>query len=540
MKMLRTFHRAVPRDVDAVRRRRDASPDASTRARGVTEILECGGVRARFVGVARAREKAMMTRMTTRARAEPGNEIRRNPGARRGARRKIARTVNVNERPSLGSAGADADEDGLEYAREFRDGTGDVDGAMGTTDARARADDGTSATARARDDFTHVGFVAPRVVIGLASDALARGTSTDGFGDAMDFVRGLASSNDVFGDVLRRTEREIDRLEAIGVRATTPVRDIVRGVMPEEVYEKYLAPAVAYAEASEDERGRGDDGDGGEKDDDFNDDAVNEAADAVAAAMAGMDFTVDAGAGSKDRASSTSTSSTSPTSPTSSTSMEDTVENMAAEAIMSSSAASASYVAPEATPYGADAPAVRKNGGATKTVETSSATPTTPEPAAEHAPSKPSSTKAFDATVGYWRKINDKCPDEEPLMDIMDMNIVFRQAAGLLNYLRISRPTATTWSVAANAGIIQIAEEYPIDGARAVTPRRDLRSGDQTGSVSADDARVRLETSWRDDLPGSMTETFFLDQASRELVREVTVRLDTGDAWSGTYRYRPA
>ena len=37
-----------------------------------------------------------------------------------------------------------------------------------------------------------------------------------------------------------------------------------------------------------------------------------------------------------------------------------------------------------------------------------------------------------------------------------------------------------------------------------------------------------------------MTETFFLDQASRELVREVTVRLDTGDAWSGTYRYRPA
>ncbi|OUS43063.1 hypothetical protein BE221DRAFT_81642 [Ostreococcus tauri] len=120
------------------------------------------------------------------------------------------------------------------------------------------------------------------------------------------------------------------------------------------------------------------------------------------------------------------------------------------------------------------------------------------------------------------------------------MNIVFRQAAGLLNYLRISRPTATTWSVAANAGIIQIAEEYPIDGARAVTPRRDLRSGDQTGSVSADDARVRLETSWRDDLPGSMTETFFLDHASRELVREVTVRLDTGDAWSGTYRYRPA
>ena len=57
-------------------------------------------------------------------------------------------------------------------------------------------------------------------------------------------------------------------------------------------------------------------------------------------------------------------------------------------------------------------------------------------------------------------------------MDIMDMNVVFRQAAGLLNYLRVERPTPDSWGVASSAGIIQIAETYPIDGTPTATPRR--------------------------------------------------------------------
>ena len=86
-------------------------------------------------------------------------------------------------------------------------------------------------------------------------------------------------------------------------------------------------------------------------------------------------------------------------------------------------------------------------------------------------------------------------------MDIMDMNVVFRQAAGLLNYLGVERPTPDSWGVASSAGIIQIAETYPIDGTPTATPRRDLRAGDQTGVVSAlDDDVVRLVISWSDDL----------------------------------------
>lgn len=144
--------------------------------------------------------------------------------------------------------------------------------------------------------------------------------------------------------------------------------------------------------------------------------------------------------------------------------------------------------------------------------------------------------------MGYWRKIAAECPDEEPLMDIMDMNIVFRQAAALLNYLRIEQPTSTTWSVASNAGVIQIAESYPIDGSSAVVSRRDLRSGDQIGSVSvttADPDAVRLESSWSAPLAGSQVETFRVD-ASGVLVRVVEISLENGESWSGTYRYTRA
>ena len=136
-------------------------------------------------------------------------------------------------------------------------------------------------------------FVAPRLAIGIASDVLERLSRgpEDGFRDVADFARKLGSSNDVLGDIQRRTEEEIDRLEAIGVKATAPVREMVKGTLPEEVYEKYLAPAVEYAEregSTERARGEGE-GEGVSHDDEFNDDAVNAAADAVAAAMAGMD-----------------------------------------------------------------------------------------------------------------------------------------------------------------------------------------------------------------------------------------------------------
>lgn len=370
-------------------------------------------------------------------------------------------------------------------------------------------------------------------------DRLSKGPE-EGFADVMDFVRGLGSSTDALGDVLRRTEEEIDRLESIGVRTSAPVREVARGMVPEEMYVKYLEPAVEYAESEErGDQGRSSDGgvnhDGGE----FDDDAVNAAADAVAAAMAGIDLGESSTSASSSSSATTKNGASS--APSAPESFEESVENLAADAVMSSSTVSASYSAPEGMPYGADAPKVDSSSTTTESTESteSSSDARETKPAS---PEKSSSTAPFAATVGYWRKIAAECPDEEPLMDIMDMNIVFRQAAALLNYLRIEQPTSTTWSVASNAGVIQIAESYPIDGSSAVVSRRDLRSGDQIGSVSvttADPDAVRLESSWSTPLAGSQVETFRVD-ASGVLVRVVEISLENGESWSGTYRYTRA
>lgn len=470
------------------------------------------------------------------------NDLRRGAGVRRGPRRKIVPIASAERRRAAGDEKNDDDDDDDDSPLEYDDAFAPTTGGE-NTNASTRARRGTSATTRAREDATHAAFIAPRVAIGVVGDLAARASRgpSDGFKDVFEFAESLRTSTDVFGDVMRRTEREIDRLEAIGVRATAEARRAARGAVPEEVYEKYLMPAVEYAE---DEEQNGVDGsEGGSSvrhDEAFDDAAVNAAADAVAAAMAGADV---GGEGSSSASSSSSSaSSSSSSSTTMDSSFEDTVEEMAANAIMSSSTMSASYSTPE-TPYGARAPPVPKNGDAAKaTPETPETTPET-TPTVESEPKAPepiTSTAAFDATVGYWRKIDAECPNEEPLMDIMDMNIVFRQAAGLLNYLRIERPTPSSWGVASSAGIIQIAETYPIDGTPAATPRRDLRAGDQTGVVTAlDEDVVQLVISWSDDLPGSQTETFRVDDAG-VLVREVNIALRNGDSWSGVYRYRRA
>jgi hypothetical protein len=443
------------------------------------------------------------------------SELRRSPGSRRGPKRKI---VPIPSASAAKTVDEDEDEDGaLEYDRDFR---------AEAPRASERSANATSATARAKADASHVPFVAPRLAIGFASDVLERLSRgpEDGFRDVADFAQRLGSSNDVLGDIQKRTEEEIDRLEAIGVKATAPVREMVKGTLPEEVYEKYLAPAVEYAEREESTESARGESESVSHDDEFNDDAVNAAADAVAAAMAGMDVGESNAAG----APSTATASGVKAEP----SAEENFENMAADAIMSSSTISASYTAPETT-YGATAPAVPESATSPAPVE--SVEPVLAAPVA----SAPTSTEAFDKTVGYWRKITAECPDEEPLMDIMDMNIVFRQAAVLLNYLRVSRPTPTSWSIATNAGIISIEESYPIDGTATTTSRRDLRSGDQTGVVAADADVVALSIAWSAPLAGRQTETFRVDDDGA-LVRDVRVTLDGGDEWSGTYRYARA
>ena len=88
----------------------------------------------------------------------------------------------------------------------------------------------------------------------------------------------------------------------------------------------------------------------------FDEAAVNAAADAVAAAMRGVDL--DAGAETASSAAETKSVTSMPTKPRAPDNAEDSFENMTAEAIMSSSAMVASYSAPAEDPYTATPPAV--------------------------------------------------------------------------------------------------------------------------------------------------------------------------------------
>jgi hypothetical protein len=469
-------------------------------------------------------------------RPSASGELKRNPPTRKGPKRKI---VPLNGPSSDGArapvTNLDDDDEPLEYAREYAE-TSSMDGSDATSRVRR------SATQRARDDATHIAFVAPRIAIGAVNDFAERASrGVGGFADVFDFVQTLGSSDDVLRDVVERTEREIDRLESIGVRTSTPVRSVIKDMIPSEVYDKYLTPAVEYAEGMDDASMGGGNGasssaSGVVMDDAvaFDEAAVNAAADAVAAAMRGVDLD----AGAETMSSETKSTASMSTKPRAPDNAEDNFENMAAEAIMSASTMAASYAAPAQDPYAATPPPVATSAEAL--VEETSA-PAVEESAPSSPPTSPM-TSPFDSTVGYWRKIPAKCPDEDDLMDLMDMNIVFRQAAGLLNYLTIDRPSPESWRVATNAGIIQISEVYPINGSRASASRRDLRPGEQSGAVVVDASAsaVALSIAWSAPLAGTQNETFRVNTDDDTLVRTVRITLDDGSTWNGEYVYARA
>jgi len=453
------------------------------------------------------------------------NDVQRRASARKGARRKIVPLKRAEDDAAL--ANDDDDDEPLEYAKEY---------ANEWTSKEAKARIRVGASERARRDVAHVPFVAPRVAIGVASELMNR--PNEAFADALAFARSLTTSDDVVRDIAKKTEKEIDRLESIGVRATTPVRNAIKDMIPREVYDEYLTPALEYAEIElEEETRRARDGAANEAivmEDvgSFDEAAVSAAADAVAAAMRGAE--VEVGAETATSETETPNASKAKRAPDNA---EDNFENIAAEAIMSSSAVSATYAAPAEDPYSATPPTAAKPK---KTPAKRKTAKNVALESVDESMQTLASTAALDATVGYWRKISDRCPDEDELMDVMEMNLVFRQAAGLLNYLTIDRPTPTSWRVATNAGIIQISEVYQADGSQSTVARRDLRSGDQTGAVVADADAVSLAISWSSPLSGSQRETFSIDRETDTLLRVVRLELESGKSWSGTYVYARA
>jgi hypothetical protein len=385
--------------------------------------------------------------------------------------------------------------------------------------------------------------------------------------------------------LLRRAEEVAEKLEERGIAAETPGRELIKPIIPTQLFDRYLDPAAVLSQfppqtpgtyrATEMETYPSYDA---AADDNtaapassytYNaaaaadlDPAVAAAAAAVAAALR-KDL---GGVGSSTAspplpppppvpltspplspgASMPSTDAASPV-PQNLWSAAASAEAFAADIVMAQSTATATATATREASY--QSPTIPFTT-ANIPYPSPPPPPTSPPPppprssppppaAAIDAPAPATAVDAWAASAkmaGRWRKEGSRCPDEIPLFDAMEMSWMFRQAATLLNELTISSG-ADGWSVASSASFISLKETYPRDGRAASQMRRDLRSGTCEGSLEAVEGGVHLVLSWRGELAGSQDEVFTLEASGETLKRVVTLTLENGNSWRGTYHY---
>ena len=143
-------------------------------------------------------------------------------------------------------------------------------------------------------------------------------------------------------------------------------------------------------------------------------------------------------------------------------------------------------------------------------------------------------------TSSYLQKFNGKWKrddqlDESKLMDLFEMNRLFRAANSALTQLDVGA-TTSNFSLKASYGIISVNESYAYDS-EVRQNRRDARSGAQFGraTLDAQSESITLESRWTEPLEGNMTETFEVDENNR-LVRKAKVTLlNTNKTWEGVY-----
>jgi hypothetical protein len=146
-------------------------------------------------------------------------------------------------------------------------------------------------------------------------------------------------------------------------------------------------------------------------------------------------------------------------------------------------------------------------------------------------------------TSSYVQKFNGKWKrddqlDESKLMDLFEMNRLFRAANSALTQLDVGA-TTSNFSLKASYGIISVNESYAYDS-EVRQNRRDARSGAQFGraTLDAQSESITLESRWTEPLEGNMTETFEVDENKR-LVRKAKVTLlNTNKTWEGVYEYK--
>jgi hypothetical protein len=140
---------------------------------------------------------------------------------------------------------------------------------------------------------------------------------------------------------------------------------------------------------------------------------------------------------------------------------------------------------------------------------------------------------------GQWEKDDARCDSEKELFDVMELSWVFTQAAKLLRSVEIQQDS-NKFTIITAASVITISESYPLSGDEVSQNRRDMRSGGAIGSiqrVNEPSPGIRLSLRFQGYPEGTQDEVFRLD-GPNTMVRETTLRLDSGKSWQGKSVYQ--
>ena len=485
---------------------------------------------------------------------------RREP-RRRGPRRKIARVVVNKEEEE-----EDKEEEEEEASKRLRE-----EGRTNTKNTNTKKNTSMTMTERWQKDPLSALISIPRIALGAAEELIVEkgGNPSDVLEEIGRNVPRLVSSspfssssnntNDGDDDtesvenILRDLEREMERLERKGADAARPMREaLVKPNVDEETYERYFAYPSSKGEGEEDDEDEDEDEDeeGGFYDaskDTGSDEEVAKAASDIADALSGMDLadlyaekkeekgrskSEEGERGRRLNVIAESNSRKAEKDGVSPEAVEYTIEENLSNVVMETATVSSTRRRVVSTPA--------------TTIEISnkyySSAAISPEERKEEKKEKTTVVSIKD-TSSYVQKFNGKWKrddhlDESKLMDLFEMNRLFRAANSALTQLDVGA-TTSNFSLKASYGIISVNESYAYDS-EVRQNRRDARSGAQFGraTLDAQSESITLESRWTEPLEGNMTETFEVDENNR-LVRKAKVTLlNTNKTWEGVYEYK--
>ena len=393
------------------------------------------------------------------------------------------------------------------------------------------------------DVLEEIGRNVPRLV---SSSPFSSNNNTNGGDDDTESVE----------SILRDLEREMERLERKGADAARPMREaLVKPNVDEETYERYFAyPSSSTAAKGEGEEDEDEDEDEDEErgfydasKDTGSDEEVAKAASDIADALSGMDLadlyaekkeekgrseSEEGERGRRLNVIAESNSRKAEKDGVSPEAVEYTIEENLSNVVMETATVSSTRRRVVSTPA--------------TTIEISnkyySSAAISPEERKEEKKEKTAVVSIKD-TSNYVQKFNGKWKrddqlDESKLMDLFEMNRLFRAANSALTQLDVGA-TTSNFSLKASYGIISVNESYAYDS-EVRQNRRDARSGAQFGraTLDAQSESITLESRWTEPLEGNMTETFEVDENNR-LVRKAKVTLlNTNKTWEGVYEYK--